>query len=226
MKELIILLALLGAKIEGPTTADVGKGVWLYAVGGDVSKCAWFASGHGLTIFDEGTRLGVGASTPGRVEVILVESTSGRPILTRHNVEIAGPVPNPTPPGPLPPTPPPPQPSPPPLPPLPTGLRVVMISEKQAPLTQGQASAMYSPLVTDWLNSHCVDGKNGWRRWDKDIDVQHEVPVWKQLWTDTKPAIPATLPAILIVKDSVGTIHPFPESVDGMLELLRSQGGP
>jgi hypothetical protein len=104
-----------------------------------------------------------------------------------------------------------------------TGLRVIMVHESGAPMTNGQGNVLYSADLTEWLNENCTkdDGRPGWRRWDKDVPAAHESALWKALWKDSKPKI-KELPAIVVVHGTDGKAYRLPETVE---EAKRLAGG-
>lgn len=104
--------------------------------------------------------------------------------------------------------------------PIPVGdKRVLLVYESTQNLTRAQINVLYSPKVTEWLNSNTKEGKEGWRRWDKDVNTEHETDLFKQLWSDAKPNL-GTLPVIVLVNGTKGRVYPLPENEASALELL------
>lgn len=156
-----------------------------------------------------------------RVRVVELRLVDGklRSRSARRTVTIGtAPQPGPVPPGPVPPSPPVPA----------AGLRVLFVYERQDRMTPGQVAALNSVKVIDYLNAKCAkdsDGRPAWRKFDKDVVLKNELPVWQKLWEATKPVL-GTLPQVVIVTDAKGEAHPLPDSEQGMLDLLKKYGGP
>lgn len=133
-------------------------------------------------------------------------------------------------PGPVPPSPPPgPDPIPP-TPPIPvpaSGLRVLFVYESSANLTREQLNILNSTKIAEYLNAKAAKDAKGlpeWRRWDKDVNTTHESDVWKNLWAATKPQL-TQLPAVVIVTNQKGEVHPLPATEAETLDLLKKYGG-
>jgi hypothetical protein len=166
---------------------------------------------------------------PGRHVITLVPFKAGIPIGKFRRVVVIGspdPTPPPVPPGPQPPPGPGPGPQPPPSPV--GGFRALIVAETSANMTRGQLAALNAAEVVGYLNRKCIkesDGRAGWRRFDPDVDISAEpVPLWRQLWADTKPTL-GQLPVIVLFDGTKGTVHPLPDSVPAMLALLATYGG-
>jgi hypothetical protein len=111
--------------------------------------------------------------------------------------------------------------------PIPPGeFRALFVYESSAPLTKEQLNIWYSTRIAEYLNAKCAkdDGRPGWRKWDKDIDTQHETPTWKAIWAATKPTV-TTLPALVIIRGQKGEAVPLPETEEATLTLLKKHGG-
>lgn len=115
-------------------------------------------------------------------------------------------------------------PKPDPTPPVPQGFRAILITETGQTLSRAQAAVLDSGRVRDYLNSHCIDGKTGWRRWDKDQAISNENETWKSLWNAVKPKITST-PAIALVTGQTGEVFPLPTSETELMNLLKKYGG-
>jgi hypothetical protein len=172
-------------------------------------------------LFREDETEAVFTGPPGeyRVRLLEIRLVDGkiRTRSTRRTVTIGiAPQPGPVPPAPVPPS------------PVPTaGLRVLFVLERQDKLTPGQVGALNSQKVIDYLNAKCVkdsDGRPAWRKWDKDVELAKELPVWQKLWEATKPVM-GTLPQVVIVTDTKGETFNLPDSEQGMLDLLKKYGG-
>ncbi len=130
---------------------------------------------------------------------------------------------------PVPPTPPvPPVPPVPPTPPTPTpdplkSFRVIVIYESAMTLTADQRAVAYGKAVEDWLNANCTEGKNGWRRRDKDAPGESD-PTMAALWAAVKPAI-TTTPCIAIERNGKVTIINLDATPARMIETLNAYKG-
>lgn len=161
------------------------------------------------------------------VRAIFYDEATKRPIhKTQTGIVIIGDVPQPVPPDP-------PKPPTPPLPPAPVGFRAIIVHESgdDSKLPAGQFSAMTSKKVTDYLNSKCIGGKEGWRKWDPDQDPKDEQVIWQNLWKTAKPTV-GKLPAIIITVNEQVVVDPdtgkafvVPMTPEAMLALLTKYGG-
>lgn len=154
---------------------------------------------------------------PGRYMVLAWVAEGGipsKPAVCWIQVGDPGPMP---PPQPQPPIPQPPIPNPP--TPAPSGFRVILVYESSMQIPKAQVNALYSVQVEEYLNKKCAEGKRGWRRFDKDIDVSNETPVFQALWKVAKPQI-TKLPAIVVVNDSKGEVYALPDTEQQLLDFL------
>ena len=104
------------------------------------------------------------------------------------------------------------------------GLRVIFVYESGSPLTKDQLAVRDSPKVADYLDKHCEGGKEGWKRWDKDVDTSKADKLWQDVWEATKPIL-GQLPQVVIVSGQKGKAYPFPATEQAMLEFLAKFGG-
>lgn len=111
--------------------------------------------------------------------------------------------------------------------PLPTGFRVIIVHESQAKLTKEQINVLNSTKIVDYLNKKTMKTGNGpgWKKWDKDINVENELEIWKQIWAAVKPQI-TTLPAAVVIVDTNGQVFDISAmSENEVLNLLEKYGG-
>lgn len=157
-------------------------------------------------------------------------SKTGDQVRVDFAVIIGTPPPTPVPPGPIPipPTPVPPGPTPIPPTPVQEGFRVIFVYESSANMTREQNNILYSAKIQDYLNRKTVktDGYRGWRRWDKDVNLEKETPTFKKLWADAKPNVSA-LPAIIVTGDNKISVIPITDkdTEAGVLDMLQKIGG-
>lgn len=106
--------------------------------------------------------------------------------------------------------------------PAPGEFRVIMAYESSAKMTKEQLAVFDSPVVADYLDSHCVkDGQQpGWRKYDLQTDARNDAPGMYKMWEATKPKL-GTLPA-LIVK---GQVLLWPETPTAAVSTLQRYGG-
>lgn len=155
----------------------------------------------------------------GRVELIVIPNTAKvESDLIRRTIDVdTGVAPEPKPPGPKPPDP----------IPVPTKeLRVLFVYESGANLSRNELNVLNSLEVKKYLETHCVkDGPTyGYRFWDKDIDATKDLPVWRDIWTATKPSI-TKLPVVVIFSGAEGKHYPLPATEKELLDLLTKYGG-
>lgn len=103
-----------------------------------------------------------------------------------------------------------------------TGLRVLIVRETKDNETRAHLNVIYSTKVRDWLKKHTAE--DGFRVWDKDVDVSKERPLWQELWKAARPQL-GKLPAVVLVSDQRGETLPLPESEADMLALLEKWSG-
>lgn len=94
-------------------------------------------------------------------------------------IECLGARPPPTPPDPKPPEP-------------VKSFRVIFVYESADLLTTAQKGVVFGLSVETWLNANCTDGKNGWRRRDKDATGGKDTEVMNALWAAVKPKVTVT----------------------------------
>ena len=104
------------------------------------------------------------------------------------------------------------------------GLRVIFVYESNSPLTKDQLAVRDSPKIADYLDKHCEGGKDGWKRWDKDVDTSKADKLWQEIWAEAKPKL-GELPQIVIVSGQKGKCYPFPKDPDAGLEFFQKFGG-
>ncbi len=109
-----------------------------------------------------------------------------------------------------------------PVDPVVTGLRVILAYQTEGKMTAGQGNVLHSAKLSQWLDEHCTDGKQGWRRWDVDVDVSQESELWQALWAEARPKI-KELPAIVIVNGTDGPARPLPDKLDEAIKLLEGK---
>lgn len=180
-----------------------------------------FVGGGGIEtkLFQGKAVIIVTAQATGRAEIFVTKVGAQGPADVFRQIIDANqgplPPPIPVPPIPVPPTPVPPAPVP------VTGFRVIIVQETGG----NMPSFIYSKKITDYLNRKCTDGPKGWRRFDKDTNLdQHEPKLWLDLWAKTKPEI-KSVPSIVIVVNEVGTVYPM-TSEQATLDLLAKIAGP
>ena len=123
------------------------------------------------------------------------------------------------PPPPKPPDPGPPEPS-----PKPAGaVRVIMVFESEDTLTRGQRAVVYGKEVEDWMTTNCKEGKNGWRRRDKDSPGDAD-PTMAALWAAVKPKITRT-PCVAVERDGKVELIDLGETPAKMVEILNKYKG-
>jgi hypothetical protein len=107
----------------------------------------------------------------------------------------------------------------------PTGFRALIIYETEAANTREQLAVIYSPVVTDYLNQHCVKnaaGRPEWRRWDKDVQVlATESTDMRDLWEAVKPKL-GELPQLVLAKDGKAKVYPLPLPEPAAMTLIQS----
>lgn len=156
------------------------------------------------------------AKAKGRYRVLAWTAVRGVPTLAAECQVIVGDSP-PVPPGPTPPEP---------VPPVPQGFRALLMYESGANNTKEQLAVLYSPKVQEYLDRKATDGKNGWRRWDQNIDNKYSPAALKTIVEAAKPKL-TQLPALVIA--TAGKIDVYPMAAkateDEALSLLKKYGG-
>jgi hypothetical protein len=106
------------------------------------------------------------------------------------------------------------------------GLKVLFVVETSdtSKLPRWQAAIATSPVLTAYLNSHCMDAPDGktkaWRVWDQNVDPSAEAPLWQKAWKAK-----GTAPWLLVGNGTGGYSGPLPATVDETLKLLKQYGG-
>lgn len=156
-----------------------------------------------------------GVKEPGtRIRVLVYTAVNGEPTPPAICTIIVGAKPDK-------PTPPAPGPSPNPAPAPAGSLKVILAYESSAATTREQDAALNSPDVRAYLDARC--GKDGWRKWDKDVDTSNESAAWQALWNAARPQMPA-VPAVVVFVGQAGQW--FPVTTEGeLLALLKKFGG-
>jgi hypothetical protein len=176
-----------------------------------------FAGGSGIearTIESPHVYL-ITAKTAGQVELLILESNGS---LTRQRLTVGGAGPRP-----------------PPVPVLvdpvqpPSGLQVILLIDQGDPVSS--LAAVNSAPVLQWLgaNTTQVDGRPGWRRWDRsslsDPDtLATESAVWSKLWQDIGGNIPAG-PQLVAVTGNKVTTRPITTQDQLMKDLAAAKDG-
>lgn len=103
--------------------------------------------------------------------------------------------------------------------PVPSGdLRVILLFESSANNTSEQLTVLNSTKLYEFLGSNAKE----WRKWDKDVVLDpSESKELQAILTNTKPSI-TDLPAIVIVRGTVGQIHPLPKTPQATIDLIKS----
>lgn len=108
------------------------------------------------------------------------------------------------------------------------GFRVLIVYETSTVslLPRGQQNILSSPVVRNYLNTHCVRGPDGWtpewRQYDQDtIFPTTCTEVWCKAMARKRDAVPW----VVISDGKTGFEGPLPGSVDEMMTLLKKYGG-
>lgn len=133
------------------------------------------------------------------------------------------PGPGPTP-DPKPPVPPGPTPDPTPV----TGVRVLLVYDRDSNLTKEQLNVINSSRLVAYLNERCAKGPDGrpeWRMWDRSTieksgALEKESAAWRQLWEDSKPKL-GKPPQLVVVSDRSGAAYDLPSTADATIELIK-----
>lgn len=155
------------------------------------------------------------SAVPGRYRILAWTCLDGSPTEAAVCTLVVGdspPGPGPTPPGPG---------------PAPDGFRVLMVYESRANNTKEQLAVLYSPKIQDYLTRKCKGGKDGWRRWDKDVEEKYVPEELKKVMEAAKPSLGA-LPAIVVASGSKIDVLAMPPNVssdDEILSVLKKYGG-
>lgn len=159
------------------------------------------------------------AGTSGRLEMSFVPfGYKSEAEIVRETVNInggVGPRPPPVPPGPKPPDP----------PPVPvTSFRVFLVFESGAVLPPKQQAALYAKVVEDVLTLKCTDGKNGWRRRDKDtVSVSDDPPALAQFWNRVRPLAPAVPSVVFEINGGTPVVEPLPADTAALVDLVTTK---
>jgi hypothetical protein len=107
--------------------------------------------------------------------------------------------------------------------------RVVLIHESADTLTQAQRGVLYGAQVEEWLNANCTQGRNGWRRRDKDAPGTAD-PVFAPLWDAVKGKVTATpCVAVAVERDRDDQIKvdliPLEKTPEEMIAVLTKYRG-
>lgn len=120
----------------------------------------------------------------------------------------------------------PPEPPPPPEP-EDTSFKVLFLFESTADQTREQLGILNSTKLRSWLKTNT----DGYRFWDKDVDVSREKPEWKELLAAAKAGNPP-LPAVVVFKGKAGKAYligspsyPATANETATLEFLKTQKG-
>lgn len=116
-----------------------------------------------------------------------------------------------------------------------TGLRVIMLYDKDnkdAPLSKEQLNIATSTKIAAYLNAKCAKGDDGrpeWRKWDastvaKAGALDKESATMKALYDHAKTKL-GPLPQIVIAVNQDAVPLPWEPTEDAMLALLRRYGG-
>lgn len=196
----------------------------------DCENLEWFSCESALRVFPpqmlRDSKSAIVCGPAGRYRLFVYGAKGSRPTKRAECVVSIGDVPpGPTPPGPGPTPPTPPTPPAPPAPIPADGFRVLVIYESAelSKLPPAQLAAFYSASVRQYLNSHCVIGRDGktreWRMWDQDVDASNE----SQVWQDALKRKPSRdkLPWVIVSNGKSGYEGPMPANPDAFLDLLK-----
>lgn len=106
-------------------------------------------------------------------------------------------------------------------------LRVLIVYEAQAKMSDEQLLVMNSTKVVAALNEKCFREPSGvaaWRKWDRSsierTGLKNESAEWQKVWATAVPKL-TTLPALVVSCDQGQWTIPFPETEDKAVTLLR-----
>jgi len=116
-----------------------------------------------------------------------------------------------------------------PVPPGPIGnMRAVVLYESSANMTANQYNAMFSTVgIRPYLKAKTLkdsDGGNGYRVWDKDVDVSNESSEWQDAMAKAK-ADPKPLPKIVLFSGMTPVDSRTVVDETDAMTWLRSKGG-
>ncbi len=123
-----------------------------------------------------------------------------------------------------------PEPTPEPQPnPVPTGIRVLLLHNENASLTQ--LNVINSLEVVTWLEANCAKDSNGkpdYRSWDRTsierVGVESETEVWKRMWAAVRPQITQDN-MIFVAADTKIHVKPITNIQDALLFLQQVKDG-
>lgn len=104
------------------------------------------------------------------------------------------------------------------------GFKAILVYETSKAMPKDQAAAFFSTRVDGYLDTHALGGRDGWRRWDRDVDVKNESKDWQEIWARVKPKMGTLGPQLVIIAGG-DKFQPYPGNLDEAMKTLEKWGG-
>lgn len=231
MKRLAVLLLLAlaapawGQKLTLPAekTAEAGQLIVVKA-DTDCPALVWLVLDPGLSqippeLLKDTTTAVLLAAKDGTYRILAIGAKADKPVLSGEcKITIGKPVPPPPPDPPKPPDPPTP----------PTGdVRVLLVYDKQVPLSTGQQNALFSSEVADYLSRVCIreGAVSSWRVWDLHPEITDKEPqAIREMWDAIKGMV-SNPPYVVVAVGKQIKLLPLPASSADLVALLKKETG-